>query len=177
MVGHGPPRPKGVEVMEGGRGSVPLLWDPTGLQRPSKVLELTGRVELSVQLPSLQTSLHLRPTNLVDGEGEQPCLQDPCTLGDLSWPFEVGSLELEGFLVEVELGTSELMCWSCAPSHGGCCPYHLSAWPWVTRQVGWESQPLVGTASSPWAALPAGRKELAVWGSCPDTGPGVSPAT
>ena len=100
----GPPRPKGVEVMEGGRGSVPLLWDPLGLQRPSKALELTGRVELSVWLPSMQTSFCLHPTDSVDGEGEQLCLWDPCALGDLSWPFEVGPLELEGFLVEVESG-------------------------------------------------------------------------
>ena len=68
------------------------------------MLELTGRVELSVRLPSMWTSFHLHPTDSVDGEGEQPCLQDPCALGDLSWPFEVGPLELKRFLVEVESG-------------------------------------------------------------------------
>ena len=49
----GLPRPKGVKVMEGGRSSVALLWDPIGLQRPSNALELTGRVELSVQVSSV----------------------------------------------------------------------------------------------------------------------------
>ena len=68
------------------------------------MLELTGRVELSVRLPSMQTSFHLHPTDSVDGEGEQPCLWDPRALGDLFWLSEVGPLELEGFLVEVELG-------------------------------------------------------------------------
>ena len=73
LVHHclGPTRPKEVEVMEGGRGSVPSLWDPVGLQRPSKALELTGRVELSVRLPSMWTSFHLCLTDLVDTEGEQ----------------------------------------------------------------------------------------------------------
>ena len=62
--------------MEGGRSSVPSLWDPVGLQRPSKALELMGRVELSVWLPSVQTSFHLCPTDSADGEGERPHLQE-----------------------------------------------------------------------------------------------------
>ena len=83
--------------------------------------------------------------------------------------------------MEVELGhfgVDVLSCaLSCALSCGVGHPYHLSTWPWVTPQVGWESQPLVGTALSPWAAWPAGRKELAVWGSHPNMGAGVSPAS
>ena len=39
-----------------------------------------------------------------DGEGEWLHLREPRALGDFSWPFEVGSLELEGFLAEVESG-------------------------------------------------------------------------
>ena len=36
--------PKGVEVMEGSNGSVTLLKEPVGLQKPSNMLELMGRV-------------------------------------------------------------------------------------------------------------------------------------
>ena len=60
--------------MEGGSSSVTLLWESVGLQRPSNTLELTGRVELSVWVSSVQTSFHLHPTDLADGEGEQLCL-------------------------------------------------------------------------------------------------------
>ena len=66
------PRPKGVEVMEGGWSSVTLLWDAVGLQKPSNVLELMGSVELSVRVSSVQTPFRLRLTDLVDGEGEWP---------------------------------------------------------------------------------------------------------
>ena len=70
--------------MEGGRGSVTSLRDPIGLRRPSKALELTGRVELSVWLPSVWTSFSLCPTDLVDGEGDWLHLQDLWALGDFS---------------------------------------------------------------------------------------------
>ena len=90
--------------MEGGRSSVSLLWDPVGLRRPSKALELMGRVELSVWLPSVQTSFRLRPTDSADGEGERPCLREQQALGDFSCLLEASPLELEGFLVEVESG-------------------------------------------------------------------------
>ena len=51
-----------------------------------------------------QISFHLGPTDSVDWEGEQLCLQEPQALGDFSWLFKVGSLEQEGFLAEVESG-------------------------------------------------------------------------
>ena len=107
-----PPRSKGVKVMEGGRSLVTSLWDPVGLWRPSKALELTGRVELSVWVSSMWTSFCLCPTDLADGEGEQPLLREPQALGDFSWPFEVGSLELEGFLAEVVTGHFGVCHWS-----------------------------------------------------------------
>ena len=56
--------------MEGGWSSVTLLWDPVGLWKLSNALELTGRVELSVWVPSVQTPFCLHPTDLVDSEGE-----------------------------------------------------------------------------------------------------------
>ena len=40
----GPAWPKGVEVMEGGNGSVTSLKEPSGLQKLSNMLELKGRV-------------------------------------------------------------------------------------------------------------------------------------
>ena len=40
--------PKGVEVMEGGNGSVTSLKEPVGLWKPSTMLELTGRVVSTV---------------------------------------------------------------------------------------------------------------------------------
>ena len=64
----GLPRPKGVEV-EGGRSLVTSLWDPVGLRRPSNVLELMGRVVLSVQVSSVWTSICLCPTDSADGGG------------------------------------------------------------------------------------------------------------
>ena len=90
--------------MEGGRSSVTLLWDPVGLWRVSKVLELTRRVELSVWVSSMQTSFRLCLTDSADGEGEWPHLREPQALGDFSCLLEAGPLELEGFLAEVELG-------------------------------------------------------------------------
>ena len=90
--------------MEGGNSSVTLLWEPVGLQRQSNTLELTGRVELSVQESSMQTSFHLDLTDSADGEGECPCLQELRALRDFSWLSEVGSLKQEGFLAEVESG-------------------------------------------------------------------------
>ena len=66
----GVPRPKGVEVMEGGWSLVTSLWDPVGLQKPSNVLELMASVELSVQVPSVQTPFCLCLTDSVDSEGE-----------------------------------------------------------------------------------------------------------
>ena len=38
------------------------------------MLELTGRVVLRVRESAVQTSLHLRSTDSVAGEGEWPCL-------------------------------------------------------------------------------------------------------
>ena len=88
---------------QGARGDAERL-DPIGLQKLSKLLELMGRVELSARMSSVQTSFHLCPTDLADREGEQPHLQEPQLLGDLSFSFGAGSLELEGFLAEVESG-------------------------------------------------------------------------
>ena len=44
----GPAWPKGVEVMEGGNGSVTSLKEPIGLRKPSNMLELMGRVVSTV---------------------------------------------------------------------------------------------------------------------------------
>ena len=90
--------------MEGGRSLVTLLWDPVGLWTLSKALELMGRVELSVQVSSMWTSFHLHLTDWVDGEGKQLHLREPRALGDFSCALKASPLELEGFLVEVELG-------------------------------------------------------------------------
>ena len=46
----------------------------------------------------------MHPADPVVGEGERPHLQELQAFGDFSWPFEVGSLEQEGFLAEVESG-------------------------------------------------------------------------
>ena len=62
--------------MEGGSTSATSLWEPVGLTRLSNALELMGRVELSARVSSVRTSFHLHLTDLVDGEGEQPCLQE-----------------------------------------------------------------------------------------------------
>ena len=43
----GPAWPKGVQVMEGGNGSVMSLKEPIGLWKPSNMLELMGRVVLT----------------------------------------------------------------------------------------------------------------------------------
>ena len=67
----------------------------------------------------MQKSLHLHPADLAMGEGEWPCLGELQAFGDFSWPFEVGSLEQEGFLAEVEsrcFGVEVLEL----------CPYHSS---------------------------------------------------
>ena len=90
--------------MEGGWSSVASLWDPIRLGKPSNPLELMGRVELSLWVSSVWASFRLCPSDLADGEGEQPHLQEPQLLGDLSCSFRTGSLELEGFLAEVESG-------------------------------------------------------------------------
>ena len=57
--------------MEGGNSSVTSLWEPVGLGRLSNILELMGRVKLSVQESSMQTSFCLHLTDSADGEGEQ----------------------------------------------------------------------------------------------------------
>ena len=97
-----------------------------------------GRVELSAWVSSVQTSFHLHLTDSADGEGERPHLQELRPLGDFSWSFEVGSLELEGFLAEVESGHFGVdvleLCLSCS----GACPCHWSVWPWETPQPGLE---------------------------------------
>ena len=86
----------------GGNGSVTSLKEPVGLQKPSNMLELMGRVVMTVPESSMQKSLHLHPADLAVAEGKWPHLQELQAFGDFSWPFEVGSLEQEGFLAEVE---------------------------------------------------------------------------
>ena len=83
---------------------VALLWDPVGLQKPSNLLELMGRVELSSRVSSVWASFRLCLADSADEEGERPCLPEPRLLGDLSCSFRAGSLELEGFLAKVESG-------------------------------------------------------------------------
>ena len=141
------------------------------------MLELTGRVELSVRLPSMWTSFHLCLTDLVDGEGEWPHLWDPHALADLSWPFEVGPLELEGFLVEVELGHFRIDVLELHPEPwwGPPLPPEHLALGYSTGVLGVTA--LGGDCFTSWAAWPTGRKELAVWGSHPDMVAGVSPTT
>ena len=101
---HGVPSPREVKVMEGGWSSVALLWNPVGLQKPSNPLDLMGRMELSLQMSSVQASFCLCPFDSAGGVGDLPCLQEPRLLGDLSCSFGTCSLELEGFLAEVETG-------------------------------------------------------------------------
>ena len=76
--------PKGVKVMEGGNGSVMLLKEPVGLQKPSNLLELTGRVVSTMPESSMQSSFHLPLADPVAGEGKWPCL-DPVA-GEGKWP-------------------------------------------------------------------------------------------
>ena len=66
--------PRGVKVMEGGWSSVASLWDPVGLQKPSNPLELMGRVELSLQVSSVQASFHLHSFDSAGGAEDLPCL-------------------------------------------------------------------------------------------------------
>ena len=96
--------PRGVEVMERGWSSVASLWDPIRLQKPSNLLKLMGRVELSSQGSSVLASFYLCSFDLAGGVGDQPHLQEPQLLGDLSCSFMTCSLELEGFLAEMESG-------------------------------------------------------------------------
>ena len=63
--------------MKGGWSSVASLWDPIGLGKPSNLLELMRRVELSSHVSSVQASFCIRPSDLADGEGEWQCLQEP----------------------------------------------------------------------------------------------------
>ena len=65
-------------------------------------------MELSAWVSSVWTYFCLCPTDSVDGEGEWPCLQELQLLEDLSCSFGAGSLELEGFLAEVESGHFEV---------------------------------------------------------------------
>ena len=46
----------------------------------------------------------MHPADSAAGEGEQLCLQELRAFGDFFWLFDIGSLELEGFLAEVESG-------------------------------------------------------------------------
>ena len=55
-------------------------------------------------MSSVQESFSLCPADLVDREREQPCLRELQLLEDLSCSFKASSLELEGFLAEVESG-------------------------------------------------------------------------
>ena len=81
---------------------VASLWNPIRLQKPSNPLELMGRVELSLWVSAVQASFCLHPSDSADREGNG-CA---CESHD-SWetyPGLSGSLELEGFLNEVESG-------------------------------------------------------------------------
>ena len=100
----GVPSPRGVKVMEGGWSSDVSLWDLIRLQKPSNLLELMGRVGLSLQVSSVWASFCLCPSDLADRVGDLPHLQEQQLLGDLSCSFGTCSLELEGFLAEVESG-------------------------------------------------------------------------
>ena len=90
--------------MEEGWSSVALLWDPIRLRKPSNPLELMGRVKLSSQMSSVQTSFCLCPPDLAGRVGDLPHLQELPLLGDLSCSFRTCSLEPEGFLAKVESG-------------------------------------------------------------------------
>ena len=90
--------------MEGGNGSVMSLKEPIGLQKQSNMLELMGRVVSTMPESSMQKSLHLHLADPAAREGKRPYLQELWASGDFSWPFEVGSLEQEGFLAKVESG-------------------------------------------------------------------------
>ena len=83
------------------------------------MLELTGRVVSTVPESSMQKSLHLHPADPVVGEGERLCLGELRAFGDFSWLFEVGPLEQEGFLAEVESGHFRVEVLEL-------CPYHSS---------------------------------------------------
>ena len=108
--------------MEGGWSSVALLWDPIRLQKPSNPLELMGRVALSSWVFSVQASFCLCLSDSADGEGEWPCLQELQLLGDLSCSFGTGSLELEGFLAEVESGHFRVDVLEPRPELRSCPP-------------------------------------------------------
>ena len=74
---HGVLSPRGVKVMEGGWSSVASLRDPVGLWKPSNLLELMGRVELSLQVSSVWVSFRLHPFDSTGGVGDLPHLREP----------------------------------------------------------------------------------------------------
>ena len=111
--------------MEGGWSTAASLWDPIRLQKPSNPLELMGRVELSSRVSSVWASFCLCPSVSADGEGEWPHLQELRLLGDLSCSFRTGSLELEGFLAEVESGCFRVDVLEPHPELRWCLPLPL----------------------------------------------------
>ena len=98
------------------------------------MLELMGRVELSMQESSKGTSFCLHPNDSADGEGEQPRLRELRAQGDFSWLSEVGSLEQEGFLAEVEYGCFGVEVLELCPELQWGHPCHWSDWAWETPQ-------------------------------------------
>ena len=88
--------------MEGGSGSIMSLKEPIGLPKVFNMLELMGRVVLTVLESTPQRSLHLHPADPEVGEGKWPCLQELWACGDFTWSSGVDSLGQEGFLADVE---------------------------------------------------------------------------
>ena len=100
----GPALPRGVEVIDGARGSTTSLREPVGLRNVSIVLEPRDRVVSTVPEAILLRSLHLLPADPAVGEGEQPRFLELQACGDFAWQSGVDSWGQEGFLADVESG-------------------------------------------------------------------------
>ena len=67
-----------------GSSSITLLKEPVRLRKPSNMLELMGRVVLTMPEPSMQRSFHLHLADPAAGEGKRPRLQELGPFGDFA---------------------------------------------------------------------------------------------